>query len=149
MFVGAQLAHLGERSGQTCQRPRAAFRFGAPRRVDVVAADDHLDLRQFALDGAGDAFDQRDAGGGRRIIEAIDGSAPAAHLPFIDRSARHFVTRIDGNRLGIHHHVGGRHGLVAFLDGSVPLRRPFSFQGSGGFRLRGFLDDTFFRRFAF
>jgi hypothetical protein len=44
MFVGAQLAHLGERACEARQRPRAAFGFGALRRLDVVTADDHLDL---------------------------------------------------------------------------------------------------------
>jgi hypothetical protein len=146
MFIGAQLAHLGERTRQACQRAGAAFGFGASCRVDMMAADDHLDLRQFALDGAGDALDQRDAGGIGRIVQTIHGGAPANHLPFIDFSACDFVGRIDRDRLGAHHHVGGSFCFPARLDRGRPLGGQLLLEGSGRFRLCGFPDGAIYRR---
>ena len=45
MFVGAQLAHLGQRARETRQRPSATFGLGALLWLDVMAADDDFDLR--------------------------------------------------------------------------------------------------------
>jgi hypothetical protein len=145
MFVGAQLAHLGERARETCQRSRAALSLGALAGLDVMAADDHLDLRQFALDRAGDALDQRDAGGVWRIAGAVNRGAPAAYLPSVDRGARGLIGRLDRNRLGAHGAFGGGEGLVALLDRSIPLGLQLLFDGPCGFRLCGFLDDAFRR----
>jgi hypothetical protein len=142
MFVGAQLAHLGQRARETRQRPRATFGLGALLWLDVMAADDDFDLRQFPLDRAGDAFDQRDARSRRRIVGALSGGA-SAHLPFRDRGARHLVGGIDRDRLRTDYHIGGGFGLLAFLDRGVS----FAFQGPAGFRFRGFPGRPFPRGF--
>jgi hypothetical protein len=131
MFVGAEFPHLGQRAREASQRPRASLGFGAPRRVDVAAADDHLDLRQLALHGASDALDQRDAGGRRRIAGALGGAAPAEHLPLGDRGARRLILRIDRHRFGADVHSVGGQRLLALLDRGVPFGRRFAFQGSG------------------
>jgi hypothetical protein len=142
VFVGTQLAHLGKRAREACERPRAAFRFGAPRRVDVTAADDDFDLRQFTLNRAGDTLDQRDAGGRRRIVGAIDSGA-SAHLPFGNRGARCLVSRIDRNWFGADVHPVGGQRLLALLDRGVA----FAFQGPARFRFRGSLRGPLARSF--
>jgi hypothetical protein len=151
MFVGAQLAHFGERARERSKRARAALGFGTLPGIDVMAADDHLDLRQFAFDRAGDALDQRDAGGRRRIGGALDRGAPAQHLPFVDRGARDLVVGIDRDRLGANRYVGGSFGPLAFLDSGIPLRLGFPFEGVERFGFCGFFDDAlrcfFCRRF--
>lgn len=142
MFVGAELAHFGECAREACQRPRPAFRFGALARLDVMAADDDFDLRQFALHRARDALDQRDAGGRWRIIHAVDGGAPA-HLPPGDRGPRRFIARVDRNRLGADVHPIGGQRLLALLDRGVA----FAFEGPARFRFRGFLPGPLSRGF--
>ncbi|HEV7410935.1 MAG TPA: hypothetical protein VGO01_20830 [Bradyrhizobium sp.] len=125
MFVGAEFPHLGERAREARQRARAAFRFGAPRRVDVATPDDHFDLRQFTLDGAGDALDQRDTCSGWRVIDALGGGTPAEHLPLGNRGARRFILRIDRDRFGADVHPVSRQRLLALLNRGVA----FAFQG--------------------
>jgi hypothetical protein len=136
MFVGAEFPHLGQRTREASQRPRASLGFGAPRRVDMAAADDHLDLRQLAFDGAGDALDQRDASGRRRIVGALGGAAPAEHLPFGDRGSRCLILRIDRHRFGADVHPVGGQRLLALLDRGVAFGRGFAFQGLERFRSR-------------
>jgi hypothetical protein len=143
MFVGAQLAHLGERAREARQRPRAAFGFGALPGFDVMTADDHFDLRQFAFHRAGHALDQRDAGSGRWIVRAHGGGTPAEHLPLGDRGARRLILRIDRDRFGTDVHPVGGQRLLALLDRGVA----FAFQGPAGFRFRGFLRGTLARNF--
>jgi hypothetical protein len=147
MFVGAQLAHLGQRAREACQRPRTALGFGALRPIDMAAADDDFDLRQFPLYGAGDALDQREPDRRRRIAEAMDRAAPAAHLPFGDRGARRPILRIDGDRFGADVHPVGVQRLLALLNRGGAFSRRFALQRPGRFRFRGFLRSPLSRGF--
>jgi hypothetical protein len=128
MFVGAQLAHLGERAREAGQRSRAAFGFGTLPRLDVMAADDHFDLRQFALHRAGYAFDQRDAGGRRRIVRAIGGAALDARGP--DRLGNVALGNAIGRQLP--RRIGLVDQLAADLIAGVNPRRAIDALPGGG-----------------
>jgi hypothetical protein len=106
MFVGAQLAHLGERAREARQRAGAALGFGALRGLDVMTADDDFDLRQFALHRAGDALDQRDPdrrGGSASAVDRGYGCRPTAACRW--RRCAASSVRINRDRLGTDDHI--------------------------------------------
>ena len=139
MFVGAELAHFGERAGEARQRAGAALGFGALLRLDVMAADDHLDLRQFALHRARDALDQRNPNRLRRIGGTIDRGTASGPLPLADAGLRRLIRRLDRNRLGTNIDPGGGHRPPAAFYRRFPFGGQFTAHPPCGFFCRGFV----------
>jgi len=167
MFVGAQFTHLGQRAREARERPGAAFGFGAQRGLDVMTADNDFDLRQFALNRAGDALDQRDAGGRRRIVHAIGSVALGAcgerlcnvalrntlgrQLPWriglVDQRTADLIAGVDSCR-AIDAATGGRQRSLAFQNAGADIFLPFpvGLLDRRCFPLGWFFDSGFFPR---
>jgi hypothetical protein len=171
MFVGAEFPHLGQRAREARQRACAAFGFGALRHLHVMTADDHLDLRQFALNCARDALDQRNTSGRRRIVGAIDsgaldarggnrlgnvalGNAIGRQLPrrigLVDQRAADLIAGVNP-RGAIDAVPSGGQGSLAFQNSGTDVFRSFlmCLLDCGLSSLRRLFDGGFLRRRLF